>query len=148
MMDKLNLSCDSSNQLSFEKFLIPNIFKKIGLILVLFSFVLLIVNKVAFDNEIYRLVIKYVLLLGMFLMAIAKEKIEDELIAKMRMQSFALAFITGVILSLAMPYIDYFVDVLLSRENPVIKENGDFLILWLLLSVKVLYFESLKKYYK
>ena len=134
--------------LRFQKFLLPNQFKKIGLFVFVISFVSLFINAFAIENMQIRFLAKNGILIGMLLIAISKENFEDELISNLRMQSFALAFIVGVLYSLFQPYLNYSVDLIFSPEDAIFKDTGDFQILWILLSVKVIYFESLKRFHK
>ena len=87
------------------------------------------------------------MLVGFLIISISKDKVEDEFIKKLRMQSYSFAFIFCVAYSIGMPYIDYLLDVV--RGIPaVFKDSGDFMILWMLLCIQVFYFEYLKRLFK
>ena len=131
-----------------KKYQLPNYFKKIGIGIAVLSFLGLFVNKYMPNSEIMRIAFRYGMLLGMLIISISKEIIEDEFITKLRMQSYSFAFIISVVYALVFPFINYFVDSVLDGEVPLFKENGDFLILWFLLSIQVFYFEILKRAYK
>lgn len=128
------------------KLLLPNHFKKIGIAVAITSFLLLVANNLLMDSLTVRYGGKYGILVGMLLIAISREKIEDELVVNLRMQAFSLSFVLGVIFSILQPYFNYGVDYFLA-PTATFKDTGDFQILWLLLSVKVFYFEYLKRMY-
>ena len=55
-------------------------------------------------------------LVFMLLISISKEKIEDEMISKLRVQAYSFAFMTGVIYALYMPIIDFLVDSVVEMQ--------------------------------
>lgn len=127
-----------------KNFQLPNYMKRVGLGITLISFIGLFANKFTVDIELIRSVCKYGMLLGLLLVSISKEKVEDEYIVQLRMQSYTFAFIAAVVLAFIQPFINYAVDYAISGET-AFKENGDFVILWMLLFCQVFYFEMLKK---
>lgn len=142
------LECERKSLERMKRFHLPNAFKKIGIVLAIFSFILLFANAFLWDTIELRWLAKYGLLGGMLLISISKDKIEDELITKLRMQSYTFAFIAVVLFTLAQPFINYLVDFIVQDEGAVFKDMGDFQILWFLLSVQVFYFMYLKKLYR
>ena len=82
----------------------------------------------------------------MFILSLAKEPIEDELIVNLRMQSYAFAFIGGIFFVLLQPFLNYGVDLFLTG-NSIFKPTGDWMILWILLFSQVGIFEMLKYRY-
>ncbi len=126
------------------KFQFPNYFKKIGFTLAIISFTVIILNKFAIDNAVIKSIAKYGMLVGLLLVSVSREKIEDELVIRLRMESFTFAFIAGVVYALLIPMIDYTVDFLIKAEA-IFKDTGDFQILWMLLVCQICYFELLKK---
>ncbi len=127
------------------KFQLPNRFKKIGLALAVLSFSALFLNAFTINDLIYRGVARYGMLLGLLVISISKEEIEDERIRSLRMQSYSFAFIVGVIYAFAIPLLDFGVDSVFNADNAGMKGLGDFMILWILLTIQVFYFESLKR---
>lgn len=83
--------------------LLPNYFKKVGIILMITTVVLLIVLKILSGNSLlaYKDVIKTtaanLCILGLFFVAIAKDKIEDERNHFIRLVSMAWSFISIII---------------------------------------------------
>lgn len=127
---------------------LPHRFKVIGIWLFILSIVALFINKFSVNDLEIRAIVKYGMLIGLLLISISKEKIEDELITKLRMQSYTLAFIMGVIFTLLLPFVDYLIDLVFKTNEAVLKDLGDWQILWLLLSIQVFYFAILKKMHK
>ncbi len=127
---------------------LPHRFKVIGIWLFILSIVALFINKFSANDLEIRAIVKYGMLIGLLLISISKEKIEDELITKLRMQSYTLAFIMGVIFTLLLPFVDYLIDLVFKTNEAVLKDLGDWQILWLLLSIQVFYFAILKKMHK
>ncbi len=127
---------------------LPYHFKKIGIGIAIMSFILLLANKFAIEMEAVRTFGKYGMLIGMLLISISREKIEDELVTKLRMQSFAFAFIFGVMYALALPILDYALDYSFKDGEAIFKGMGDFSILWILLCIQVFYFEYLKRMHR
>lgn len=128
-----------------KKLQLPHKYKKIGLGIFIIFFVSLFVNAFLIHNPELKIGSKFGLLIGLLIMSVSKEKIEDELVANLRMQSYAFAFITGVFYALALPFVDYLFNMAFSNPGAVVKDMGDFNILWMLLFVQVFYFHYLKR---
>jgi hypothetical protein len=132
------------------KYQLPNKFKRIGFGLfiasvistVIFSFIIESMN----NQHLLDKIVKTVAILGLLLISISKEKIEDELIIKLRMQSYSYAFIVGVLFFLIMPFINY---GYLLIKGSVLKMEGvsDFTILGTILVIQIYSFGLLKKAY-
>ncbi|PTX61663.1 hypothetical protein C8N46_104307 [Kordia periserrulae] len=126
---------------------LPNSYKKLGIILVALSILFLITRKI-FDIEIsetIRFILKRVVLVGLLIIAISKEKVEDEMIQSMRGRAFTMAFIFGVIFSLAQPLFNYIASFIVEKEDDGLTDVGDFQVLWLLLTIYLLFFYMLKR---
>ncbi|PKH66631.1 hypothetical protein CXF59_11895 [Flavobacterium sp. ALD4] len=80
------------------------------------------------------------------MISISKEKIEDELIAKTRMQSYNYTVIEAVLINLMMPFINY-AFVFAFSSAPRMEGNKDIPLLAFLLTMQILTFRSLKKAY-
>lgn len=137
----------TNRPIELQRFLLNHRFKKIGIGIAVVSFIALFVNAFGIESGELKFLSKNGMLLGTLLISVSKEEFEDELISNLRMQSFAVAFISGVILSIFQPYLSYLVDMFFTSSPAVFKDTGDFQILWILLTVKVFYFESLKRFY-
>jgi hypothetical protein len=137
-----------NNLKKLNKYQLPNYFKKIGVGLFILALISLFINALSINNFEIRAIIKYGMLIGLLFISISKEKIEDELVTKLRMQSYTFAFIFGVIFTLLLPFIDYFFDYIFKTNEAMIKDMGDWQILWILLSIQVFYFEYLKRLHR
>ena len=97
---------------------LPNYFKKIGIGIILFAVIVSIpfticlfkYNPEAFENyKLIGMLLIDITAIGLLLYVGAKEKVEDELIAKIRTQSMAYAFIISFIVIIIYPYYSYFI---------------------------------------
>lgn len=126
---------------------LPHSFKKIGIILVVVSILFLFARKL-FDIEIsetIKFISKRVVLVGLLIIAISKEKIEDEMIRTLRAQAFTFAFIFGVVYALVQPLINYIASFIIEKDKEPFSDVGDFQILWLLLTMYLLFFHMQKR---
>ena len=139
--------CERRGLNKFINFRLPHSFYKLGMIIVGASIVMMFVRAFALEGDynILKEVLKKVLLIGMLLMSIARDKEEDELILKLRMQSYTYAFVTGVIYALVMPYVDFGVSNIVHGGGEVYKDLGDFQVLIFMLLVQLLCFAALKR---
>ena len=129
-----------------KKYQLPNLYKRIGWGIVILSAILLISKKVFLsDLSIVSQIAKNLALLGLLIVIISKEKIEDELIGMIRGKAFSFAFIAGVVYTLVMPITDYLVDIAIGKQDASYNELGDFIILWFMMVVYLAFFNLLKK---
>ncbi|WP_046759190.1 hypothetical protein [Kordia jejudonensis] len=141
--------CEAENR-RFEKFKnfgLPHTFKKIGVILVVVSILFLFARKL-FDIEIaetLKFILKRVVLVGLLMIAIAKEKVEDEMIKTIRGQAFSMAFVAGVVYTLVQPLINYIVAIFVEKDKDPLTDVGDFQVLWFLLTMYLLFFYMIKR---
>ncbi|QIH38830.1 hypothetical protein G7A72_08470 [Flavobacterium sp. Sr18] len=135
----------------FTGYQLPNKFKIVGLVLFIAS-VLSIITSL----KLYMLDVKYHELferialsssvIGLLIISISREKIEDELIGKIRMQSYNYAVIVTVLVYLILPFIHFTIESILS-SMPKIEGSKDVAVLALLLTIQILTFRKLKKAY-
>lgn len=140
-------SCRTQDQ-KFTKLMklqLPPYMKRIGLVLAIIGFVGLFVNAFSIDSKLLREIVKHLMIVGLLVVSISKEEVEDEMIIKMRMQSYSIAFIYAVFLTLLTPGVDYVVDLILSKPDPGMHEFNYFTVIWQLLSVQVFVFYLLKR---
>ena len=141
------MECERKSLEKMKRYQLPNRFKKIGIGIIIISLVTFFVNKFSIENIDLKLTAKYGILVGLLLVSISKEKIEDELMTSLRMQSYTFAFIAGVIITLLTnPLFNYIANIISQKQQENFQEVGDWEILWILLSVQVFYFEFLKYY--
>ncbi len=78
------------------KWLLPNYCKKIGIVIVLVATGLLInyfINRSISETSDYNVFTRVLMAIGLLLIAVSKEKIEDERIQILRLQSFFVSLI-------------------------------------------------------
>ena len=140
--------CDKDERLfqKFQKFGLPHSFKKIGIAIIVLSLLTIIVLKVAdFSNPVLKFTMKRIILVGLLIIVLAREKIEDERILTMRGQAFSMAFIAGVVYTLIQPLVNIVADLISKDDDGPMTDLGDFQILWFLLTMYLLFFYMIKK---
>ena len=135
----------------FTGYQLSNKFKIVGLVLFITSILSIITSL-----KLYMLDIKYHELferialsgsvLGLLIISISREKIEDELIGKIRMQSYNYAVIVTVLIYLILPFI-HFTIVSIFSSMPKIEGSKDVSVLGVLLMSQIFTFRKLKKAY-
>lgn len=141
------VECERRGLNKLINFRLPHYFYKLGMLIVGVSILMMFVRAFALDGnqEILKEILRKVLLIGMLLMSIARDKEEDELIVKLRMQSYTYAFVTGVVYALVMPYVDFGVSNIVNGGGEIYKDLGDFQVLIFMLLVQLLCFSVLKR---
>ena len=92
--------------------LLPNYYKKIGVVMIVVIIVTAISIKlsnieiVQSQRDLYKLISKTIFTLGLFFIAMAKDKIEDELTSNLRLKAMASTFSFAVVVVLIYPFID------------------------------------------
>jgi hypothetical protein len=129
---------------------LPNKFKIIGLILFIISIISIVAFTFSFENSKYYGLLDRIALtgmvLGLLIISISKEKIEDELIAKLRIQSYNYAVIGTVLIYLIIPFINYALYFSYSY-TPKMDGSRDIAVLGFLLTIQILAFRKLKRAY-
>ena len=151
MEPKANQEGDIEKIDKFTGYQLPNKFKIVGLVVVIVS-ILSIVTSL----KIYILDVKYhelferialsVSVIGLLIISISREKIEDELIGKIRMQSYNYAVIVTVLIYLILPFIHFSI-VSIFSSMPKIEGSKDVSVLGVLLMSQIFTFRKLKKAY-
>jgi hypothetical protein len=132
------------NQLEkMNKFQLDNQFKKIGFIIAITAFVLMIFRRYIDDSEWIKPILHGILLIGLLVISLSKEKIEDEFVDSLRSQSYRLAFIIAIVYSLTQPLVNYGVAVLLNQDDEL-KSFDYFQVLFFMLFVQLMFFWKLK----
>lgn len=143
---KSMIECDRRRGEKFLNFKLPHYFKKIGWIGFAIVFLTLIATKF-FDGDLILLksILKKTSLVFLLIVIFSKEKVEDEMIQKLRAQSYSFAFLGGVLYTLIQPIINYIAFLLFKPQKAVIQDLGDFQILWFMLTVYLMFFYYSKK---
>lgn len=128
-------------------FRLPSYFYTIGMVVVGLSIAAMFFRGFALEGhtEWLKLILQKTLVVGMLLMSVARDKDEDEMVVKLRLQSYTYAFVTGVIYALIMPYVELFVSNIVHGGGEVYKDLGDFQVLIFMLLVQLMSFSALKR---
>ncbi|GAB7256785.1 hypothetical protein [Polaribacter sp. OB-PA-B3] len=127
-----------------NKFQLSNKFKKIGYYVTFFIFGLMIVKKF-FDEPIWvKPLLSGLLLIGMLLISISKDRVEDEFIETLRAQSYRIAFVLAILYSLLQPIINYGVGKLFNADEKLVGFTY-FEVLFYMLVVQLMIFWQLKR---
>jgi hypothetical protein len=148
-MNKQNIvDCERNRLEKITNFRLPQYFYKVGIAIGAITIIMMFVRAFAMegDTEWLKHVLQKTLVIGMLLMSIARDKEEDELTIKFRMQSYAWAFITGVVYALVMPYVEFGVSNVVHSGGEVYKDLGDFQILIFMLLIQLMSYHTLKRY--
>ena len=126
------------------KFQLPNSYKKIGWGVVIVSF-LLMITKLFFDEPKWvKPLLRNTMLLGLLIVSVSKEKIEDELMASLRSISYRLAIIIGVLYATVLPYILSGILLLIAPDWAEM-DTSYFEVLLYMLFVQIMFFNVLKR---
>ncbi|MBR9845999.1 MAG: hypothetical protein GYB35_07790 [Algicola sp.] len=147
-MKKQNyIECERKGFERLINFRLPAYFYKVGLLIAGLSIAAMFFRAFAMegDTEWLKLVFQKTLLIGMLFMSVARDEDEDEMLVKLRMQSYTYAFVAGVIYALVMPFVEYGVSNVLKPEGEAFHDLGDFQLLLFILMVQLLCFHTLKR---
>jgi Mn2+/Fe2+ NRAMP family transporter len=142
------MDCERKRMDKMLNFRLPHVYLKIGIAIVATSILVMFWRAFAMDGNTEWLgaLTKKGLIVGMLLISISKDREEDELTVKLRIQSYALAFVIGVIYALVMPYVDYGVSNVVKPEGETLKDLGDFQVLIFMLMIQLGFYHILKRY--
>ena len=142
------MDCERKNLYKIIHFRLPHAFLNIGLIISVLAIAAMFYRAFAMDGdtEVLKGILRKVLLIGMLLMSISRDKEEDELTIKLGMMSYAWAFITGVIYALILPYVEFGVDSVINSGTEELKDLGDFQVLLYMLMIQLMCYHTLKRY--
>jgi hypothetical protein len=132
-------------ELFLNKVQLPQKYKSIGIVMVTLSFMAISIFKFINDEPLWiGPGLKHAMLLGLLIISLSREKIEDEMIETLRSKSYALAFIIGVGYSMLQPLANYFIDLILG-EDDFSSNIGYAQVLLFMLLIQVGFFELLKR---
>jgi L-asparagine transporter-like permease len=135
----------------FTGYQLPNKFKIIGLIIVIISFLSIVTSLDTYilEEKFYDLFKRVALsgtVLGLLIISLSKEKVEDELMTKIRTQSYNYAVIGTVLFYLTFPFINFIFFSFVSSK-PKIEGSTDISVLGVMLFMQILTFRKLKRAY-
>ena len=136
---------DRKNLERMRKFQLPHRYKVIGIVIAVLAVIGLIVLKTIDGEPIWiKRLLRNIMLLGMLMISISKERVEDEMIASIRIQSYTLAFIIGVLYSVLQPVANAVVFTLLDSDKSA-WEMSHFQVMIFMLLVQVMFFYVMLK---
>lgn len=127
-----------------RKFQLPHRWKRIGLWVVIVTFAFMVIKRWVDEPAWVKPLLNNIFLLGLLLISISREKIEDERVAALRSQSYGIAFITGVIYAFVQPYVGYLVELII-RPEEASTDMSYFQVLVFMLVVQLMFFRQLKR---
>lgn len=142
------MDCERNRFHKLINFRLPHRFMTVGITIVLLSIVMMFVRAFAMEGETewLKLLLQKTVLVGMLIMSLSKDKIEDEMTISLRAQSYAIAFVVGVIYALVMPYVEYGVSNAVHSGGEAFKDLGDFQVLLFMLMIQLMFYHNLKRY--
>ena len=141
-------NCERNRFHKMVNFRLPHRFMAIGIAIALLSIVMMFVRAFAMEGDTLwlKLLVQKTLLVGMLIMSLSKDKIEDEMTISLRAQSYAIAFIVGVIYALVMPYVEFGVSNAVHSGGEAFKDLGDFQVLLFMLMIQLMFYHNLKRF--
>ncbi|WP_435414992.1 hypothetical protein [Polaribacter aestuariivivens] len=127
-----------------NKFQLSHKFKKVGYYFTFGVFGLMIIQKLFEEPSWIKPALRGLILFGMLLISVSKDKIEDEFIESLRSQSYRIAFILGILYALLQPFVNYFVGLLFDK-NETMEGFSYFQVLFYMLIVQLMVFWQLKR---
>ena len=142
------INCERKRFNKIVNFRLSHRFMRIGIAIVLSAIVLMFVR--AFikegDTQWLKQLLQKILLVGLLIMSLSKDKIEDEMTISLRSQSYAIAFIVGVVYALVMPYVEFGVSNVVHSGGEPFKNLGDFQVLLFMLMIQLMFYHNLKRF--
>ncbi|MCF6223142.1 MAG: hypothetical protein L3J34_05385 [Flavobacteriaceae bacterium] len=140
------LECERNQLYKMMNYQLPNKFIWIGIWIFILSFLSMTVLKFFdFNKDSMRTILRSILLISLLVISIARDKEEDEMIKLMRMQSYALAFIIGVLYAVFQPVINYIVANVKNSNTLDYTTISEFEVLLFMLLIQLMFFNYLKK---
>lgn len=142
------INYERNNFQKFINFRLPHRFMTFGIIILFVSIGVMFIRAFVMDGdtEWLKLILQKTLLVGMLIMSLSKDKIEDEQTISLRAQSYAIAFVIGVIYALVMPYVEFGVSNVVHSGGESFKNLGDFQVLLFMLMIQLMFYHNLKRY--
>jgi hypothetical protein len=142
------VECERNRFQKLISFRLSHRFITVGIAIALLSIVMMFVRAFAMEGDTLwlKLVLQKTLLVGMLIMSLSKDKIEDEMTVSLRAQSYAIAFVIGVIYALVMPYVEFGVSNAVHSGGEAFKDLGDFQVLLFMLMIQLMFYHNLKRF--
>jgi len=140
------IDCERSRIEKLINFQLPNIFIKIGIGIFIATFVSFIMLKlISLNGDFTKLILRSIMLISLLVISVSKDRDEDELVKLIRVQSYALAFVIGVLFAVIQPVVNYLVGLVVSTDKTIYTNLGDFQVLIFMLMIQLNFFNYLKR---
>lgn len=140
------LECERDQLYKMMNYQLPNKFIWIGVWVFALSFISMIALKFFdFNKDSVRMILQNVMLISLLVISVSKDKEEDEMLKLMRMQSYALAFIIGVLFAVFQPVFNHLVALIMNSKDSAYSVMGEFQVLFFMLLIQLIFFNYLKK---
>lgn len=103
--------------------LLPNYFKRVGLLLVALAalvFIYLVTVRPFFtqnEKELIKVILATIVILALTVIALSRDKVEDELVQSIRLRSTAVAFIFGIVHTIVYPFSSLLIEGTLEKTG-------------------------------
>lgn len=143
-LKKIN-ECERSRLERWSQFQLSHKWKRIGIIVCLVAFGILTSLKFM-EGEflVHRFVLRRALLIGLLIISLSKDRIEDEMIVSIRAKSFTLAFVLAVLYALIQPLVNALVFYIMDSKD-ISNSFSYFQVLAFMLLIQIMFFEVLKR---
>lgn len=125
--------------------LLSHTYFKIGIGLVIMSILGIIIAKVMGDYAVTIQIFKNILLVSLLVIAISKDKEEDEMTLKLRGQAFVLAFVWGVLYATVQPLISIIADFFITPEEKAWTPMSTNQVLFFMLLIQIAFYQVAKR---
>ncbi len=140
------LECERDQLYKMMNYQLPNKFIWIGVWVFALSFISMIALKFFdFNKDSVRMILQNVMLISLLVISVSKDKEEDEMLKLMRMQSYALAFIIGVLFAVFQPVFNHLVALIMNSKDSAYSVMGEFQVLFFMLLIQLIFFNYLKR---
>ncbi|SHH44340.1 hypothetical protein [Winogradskyella jejuensis] len=147
MSKKSFVECERQRIQKLIDFRLPEVFKWVGALLVVAAFVLFFVKNQFPDSAVViRDIGRKLFIVGLLCISLSRDKEEDEMTIALRAQSYAIAFIIGVLYALIMPYVEFGVSNVVHSGGEAYKDLGDFQLLSFMFLIQLGFYYTLKRY--
>ncbi|WP_432410934.1 hypothetical protein [Rasiella sp. SM2506] len=138
--------CEERNLEKLLNYKLPHFWKKIGWGLFVVAMVCILSLKFFVGEfELLKDIIRQVILLSLFIVVLSKEEFEDERVHHLRARSFGMTFLLTALYILFQPLINFVVASALGKQMELFQDLGDFVILWFMLIMYLVFFYFSKK---
>ena len=143
-LKKIN-ECERSRLERWSQFQLSHKWKRIGIVVCLVAFGILTGLKFM-EGEflVHRFVLRRALLIGLLIISLSKDRIEDEMIVSIRAKSFTLAFVLAVLYALIQPLVNALVFYVMDSKD-ISNSFSYFQVLAFMLLIQIMFFEVLKR---